>query len=238
MEGNRGEPPSRQPRRRRWFQYSLRSLFLLTTVVAVWLGFETQSARQREWVIARVSELGGRVIVCYEPGHTEEPRGPEWFRGFMGSGYFARIVDIDLSGRETLDEDLAAIGDLPELMGLNLIDCSRITDAGLKSLKTPKLFSLDLGTMYHAEYHITPDGIRSVRDLRGLEFLSLGGSHLNDTWLTALHGATQLKYLSLRGDLRGDNVTKAGIESLQKQLPQLTIVTPTLEQIPASELEE
>ena len=44
--------PNPSKPRRRWFQYSLRTLFVLVTVLCVWLGVTVERARkQREAVV-------------------------------------------------------------------------------------------------------------------------------------------------------------------------------------------
>jgi len=57
------------PTGRRWFQFSLTSLFVVTTLVAIWLGWELKVVRDRQTAKTWILELGGFV----EPW-VEEPR--------------------------------------------------------------------------------------------------------------------------------------------------------------------
>jgi hypothetical protein len=67
--------------KRRWWQFSLRSLLLLTLAVGLWLGFEVRQARQVERTVAALSQLGGDaeceptgwslLRLCGVPGHGQ-----------------------------------------------------------------------------------------------------------------------------------------------------------------------
>ena len=53
-----------KPKRRPWYQYSLRSLIFLMTaacVALVWLAYERNEVRKRETAIAAIKKLGGNV---------------------------------------------------------------------------------------------------------------------------------------------------------------------------------
>ena len=71
---------------------------------------------------------------------------------------------------------------------------------------------------------LTDEGLRHLRKLTKLEYLSLGdsgGGHgITDAGLKHLEGLTNLRELVI-GDNRG--VSEAGIKELQKALPKTTI---------------
>src|SRR5256885_14966342 len=75
---------SRAPHKRRWLQFSLRSVLLLTLAVALWLGCEVREARQVERTIAALRALGGTV--------ETELTGPSLLRLCGVPGYGRRIV--------------------------------------------------------------------------------------------------------------------------------------------------
>ena len=52
---------SRSKSKRRWLQFSLRSVLLLTLAVALWLGYEVHQARQVEQTIAGITALDGNA---------------------------------------------------------------------------------------------------------------------------------------------------------------------------------
>ena len=66
--------------RRRWFQFSLRTLLIAVTLVAcllmAWRVYVEPYRRQRE-TMALIKELGG--------SYKAEPGGPEWMRDWFGA---------------------------------------------------------------------------------------------------------------------------------------------------------
>jgi hypothetical protein len=59
--------PTTAPRRR-WFSYSLRTLFVLVTVVAVWLGLELRFVREREsWLQVNKALIRAREPIELQP---------------------------------------------------------------------------------------------------------------------------------------------------------------------------
>jgi hypothetical protein len=71
-------PPAPKPTRR-WFQFGITSLFLLTALVAIWLAWELPYIRQRQaWVRENPARL--------EPNQNEPPRVARipWWRTMLG----------------------------------------------------------------------------------------------------------------------------------------------------------
>ena len=50
------------PPKRRWFRFSLRTMFVLVTVFAIWLGWNVRQVRQRAEVVSQVEANGGWVL--------------------------------------------------------------------------------------------------------------------------------------------------------------------------------
>ncbi|HEY1601352.1 MAG TPA: hypothetical protein VGG64_17250 [Pirellulales bacterium] len=78
--------------RRRWFQFGLSTLFVLVTVLAVWLGWELHIVRERQAIRQRIAESGGRVypseqseskLLLTSLGMVTECRIPVW-REWLG----------------------------------------------------------------------------------------------------------------------------------------------------------
>ena len=58
-----------KPRRRRWLQYTLRSLFMVMTLACVgmsWLGIKMRAARRQREAVTAIQKLGGWVRYDYE----------------------------------------------------------------------------------------------------------------------------------------------------------------------------
>ena len=83
-------PESTPQPRRRWFQFSLASLFFLTTLVAIWLAWELAFIRERQvWIKQNTSLL--------EPGQSTPPVVAHipWWRMLLGDEAVPTIENSD-----------------------------------------------------------------------------------------------------------------------------------------------
>ena len=53
--------------RRRWFQFGLRTMFVVVALVAVFLGWELRLIRQRQAIVQMVRERGGLATTTPSP---------------------------------------------------------------------------------------------------------------------------------------------------------------------------
>jgi hypothetical protein len=205
-------------RRLRWYQYSLRSLFVLTVLVAIggsWFAWKKQQV-ERERVAAKVfKELGGSVD--YNWGYfakarpNTQPPGPAWLRGWLGDDFFAHVVFLNLHSCPVADADLEHLRDLPRLE-IVYLDYTKVTDAGLENLRDLRqLTNLSLKST-----KVTDVGLEHLRGMTQLKRLELSRTDLTDDGLERLKAMIQLEYL----DLHSTDVTDAGLEHL-KDLTQL-----------------
>ncbi len=123
--------------RRRWFQFSMRSLLIVVTLVAgllvAWRVYVEPYRRQRE-TMALITGLGG----FYEA----MPGGPSWLRGLFGDENFQNIIEISLSAdydtiwpeKEVSEADLSHLEGLTNLRRLYLSP-SQVSDAGVEKLQ-------------------------------------------------------------------------------------------------------
>ncbi len=85
------QPPAK--RKRRWLQYSVRSLLVLTLLAAMGLGWvrhQMNRLQAEEEAVAAIQALGGTVI--YETGPLEdELPGLEWLRSVLGQNLFSQV---------------------------------------------------------------------------------------------------------------------------------------------------
>jgi hypothetical protein len=174
--------------------------------------------------INRVKQLGGRVRF-----DEDQRRG-------------GHVVAIELGVARLNDEGLASITPLwwtfPQLRILDLRG-SGVSDAGVSHLAGAKLQNLLLD-----DTRITSEGLRFLGNSSELRSLSLNGTQISDDGLAYLAGLTHLGNLHLHGtpitddglqrleaiaSLRylelGENrgVTDAGVERLQRALPELRV---------------
>jgi len=205
----------------RWrglFRLSLRSLFVILTLAAIWLAVVFQRCREQRSAVARVLDLGGSVRYEHERDQRGRPirdaalPGPPWLRRWLGPEFFQEVVDVQLDGKAVSDEDLRPIGKLRKLEGLHLNE-TKVGDAGLLAIRNcRRLRSLGLW-----ESKVTDDGMRHLQGLRHLNSLVLTGTSVSDSGLVHVRALPRLQILSL-GRTR---VTSQGVAELHHH-PTLT----------------
>ncbi|MHC4181003.1 MAG: hypothetical protein ACYSWU_26185, partial [Planctomycetota bacterium] len=123
--------------KRRWFQFSLSTLFLVTTAVAIWVGVWTDRARKQQRAVEAILKRGGFVAYSYQQkaGRGKPtPPGPAWLRNLLGIDYLDDVTYGYLFGDSLTDADLEHLKGLPGLEKL-ILDSANITDAGLAHLE-------------------------------------------------------------------------------------------------------
>src|SRR5438309_753827 len=119
------EPPKAVPakRKRRWFQFSLRSLLIFTVICAVgstWLGKRIERKRIERQVVDAIVKLGGGVHYdCgFDPSgrliQDSEPPGPWWLRQLLGENFFGDVTDVRY-GPTAEPRDLSRLTELRDL---------------------------------------------------------------------------------------------------------------------------
>jgi hypothetical protein len=188
--------------RRRWFQYSLRTLLLAMLLASIgmsWITIRVQRARRQKAAVEEIRKLGGEVTYDYEypqpgPGSSwraPQPPGLAPLRNLLGEDFFTDVVEVTFH------------------------DGSRFTDADLACLQAfPRLTDLTL-----ANANVTDAGLERVRGLSNLRKLCLRGNQFTDKSLTCLQGLTSLEELVLLNT----QITDAGLQHIIK-LNRLTLL--------------
>ncbi len=212
--------------RRRWFQFSLRTLLIVVVLIGCgmgWLGPKVYNARRQRAVVAAIRQLGGKVAYDYEfnaqgePAPNLESPRKAWLHALVGDDFVGSVYEVsfdDPANHPLSDADLKLVGELTQLRTVGLSGIP-ITGAGLEHLKgLTQLKQLDIdGT------EVTDAGLQQLQGLTQLEVLSLSFTKITDGGLQYLHGLTKLSDLYL-GDTQ---VTDAGVATLQKALPNCHI---------------
>ncbi len=206
--------------RRRWLQFSLRTLLIAMTLFALWLGVKVHRVRQQKAAVAALEASDSGNSVCYDYQFDRagkmipdaSPPGPAWFRRLIGEDYLRSVRWVRL-GQPT-DADLAQLECLPRLQVL-IFRGPLVTDEGLshlKGLSGMKELTVDnLG--------MTDAGMAHLKGLHDLERLSLYECRVSDAGLVHLEHLKNLTALRLVGT----HVTAEGVNRLSQALPNLKV---------------
>jgi hypothetical protein len=188
--------------RRRLFQISLRTLLGLMTVAAIWLGYITHRAREQKAAVARIKELGGRVVYDFQyqvensaaNPLPQAPRGWPWLRRLVGDEYFQDVRMIFLENTSVGDADLSVICPLRGTRSISLRK-GNISDEGLKSLEhLTRLNFLDL-----SETKVTSAGLAQFKPPVNIAMLQLADTKISGGGARALVRWSSLTLLNLEG---------------------------------------
>ena len=197
-------------RPRRWLQFSMRTLLVAMTLLAIalgWVAYEREQTRQRREGIERLEGLATRSI---RSGGSQ----PAWSECLFGADPLANWDEIYMRFDEFSDEQSEWLKGMSQITGLGLTG-TELTDAGLPNIRgLTKLVSLHL-----AETRVSDAGLIHLRGLANLEYLDLGGTHITDAGLENLY---ELKHLR-RVWIDDTSVTPAGVEKLERALPNTII---------------
>lgn len=132
--------------KRRWYQFSMRTLLLVILVFVVgvgWIGIRMNRAKENRDRVAAVEEavtaiekLGGEVTSTYHEGRSQtwleevfdDPGGPE------DPAVILLVTKVDLTATMVTDAGLRELTGLTSLQELYL-GVTKVTDAGLKDLQ-------------------------------------------------------------------------------------------------------
>jgi hypothetical protein len=146
----KGEPPKRK---RRWFQFSLRTLMIFTAVVAVgcgWLATKIEKKRREQQTIELILSKGGHIGFDYQrvddldgfilgkAWHIGgEPSAPRWLQSIFGENFFSEVqfvyFDRENSASWT-DAEMENLKYLSQLEELQLREV-QVSDAEIKELQ-------------------------------------------------------------------------------------------------------
>lgn len=213
------------PPRRRWFQFSLRTLLLAMLVFGCGLGWlaNKRIKSQRAWAAVNAIKLKGGILRFEKGNWIEKKLGVDLpgkasiiiacSRDLSESSYLAQVPslqDIQIFGTTVTDDDLRLLENLSELRSFDA-NSSQITSQGLLHLQG--LIKLDhLGI---DGSNVTDEGLANLQ-LPHLRSLSIGWTSVTDAGVASLTKQTSLEVLNLQNT----KVTDACVDSLLK-MPNL-----------------
>jgi hypothetical protein len=214
------------PPKLRWYQWRLRSMFILTLVVAIacsWIAVEMRNERREKAAADAIVKAGGTV-----------KSEPTWLGRLLGDESLVTVSEVGTNdgvfgplrsgplqppflrnARQITDAELIHLEGLKQLRTLDL-NATPITDAGLLHLEGLK----QLQSFALSKTKVTDAGLVHLEGLQQLQMFILNHTKITDAGLVHLEGLQQLHLLVLNDT----GVTDQGIKKLQKALPNCTIL--------------
>ena len=190
---------------RRGIRFRLRTLFVFSTLVCVFLWVLLHAFAERRAVTKL--RIGGAEVVSsdapvrrYRVRHLPARMVPDLLA-------LRRVVELSIRDPKLHDTDLERISCLVELSVLTL-NGPNITDAGIEHLTT--LENLQHLHLYNTQ--VTDASLPKICRLQSLMGLCIWSPHITDAGLSELPSLYQLHTL----DLRGTQITDMGLKQLAK----------------------
>ena len=128
--------PSTPRPRRRWLQFSLRTLLVVMLVLGCGLAWFAREV-EREWAqreaAVTIRKMGGRVEYVAVSGGMI-PTAVAWLGGLIDHDLSGYVASVSLKGTRVSDAGLVHLQRLTQLVELNL-DNTQVSDAGLVHLQ-------------------------------------------------------------------------------------------------------
>jgi hypothetical protein len=127
--------------KRRCLKFSLRTLFAVITIFAIWLGGRVHHAQQQKQAIAAIEAIDGYYYYDYQydPPETYDglrsPPGPAWLWKLVDGNMFFDVAAVGLNSKPATDETMNKVRKLTQLQQLDLADAAQVTDRGLQRLQ-------------------------------------------------------------------------------------------------------
>jgi Leucine rich repeat len=211
--------PAKNVRRRRWFQFSLRSLMMLTLLAGLGMSSLVAIKKKSERRMAAgdaIIKAGGWVNYDYQVpangGRNAKPPGPAWLQTLLGDDVFAHAIDAAIPNRAALEQ-------LGELNSLRRVYLRNLAVSGSSFQPLCELNQLE--DVYLDGSSIGDNELQYVREMYQLRYLHIGRTSITDAGLAQLSGLSQLELL----DLSYTSITDAGLQNLfgLRQLRELDL---------------
>ena len=221
LSSQTSNPPPTKPRRR-WLQYSLRSLFVLTAICALASYYVSSQLHQyyiEQDCLKELTKAGIRV--------TTRNVAPHWLQWCLGSDrlfFMERVVGCQLFLQPPPTPDRLQL--LSHLSQLETLEVDLMSDS-LTIETIPPNCRGTLREFYLSGSDLTDQDLAGLEQMKSLEFLTLDSREITDQGLKGIAGLTKLRYLSVEGtqltDERLADVAKLGsLEALDISGTQVT----------------
>ena len=230
MSDERTNTKSSSTRKRRWLQFSLRTMLIVTALISAWLAFYYIPAQRADRAAKALQEKGISVSYHFQhvPGtqpfsysfRVPQP-GPEFLRKLFGDGLFQQAESINRDHAVLQADDLSPLEMIPTIRHISFYAC-QIGDDHLKHLAGMRLLEL----LNVSEGQITDQGLSNLAHLTELRTLALSHNQIHGDGLKHLAGLANLTSLFLYYNLISDDAL-ANLESLTN-LEMLGLASPNI----------
>lgn len=207
-------------RRRRLAVRVVVGVLLVAGMVCGWTAMGRQQARKQTEAIQAVTRAGGNVYFDYQWKDGKlvadgRPQQAAWLRKLVGSGFFDRVVAVDLRAADDPGQLVQWLRLMPYMVDLNL-GGTELVEGELQQLgRLHGLRRLDLsGTV------LNDQGLMRLDRLTQLVTLSLASTQVTDRSLEVIGRFKKLKDLDLTGTSISD------VSALSRALPDCRIEGP------------
>ena len=251
------EPPKADPpkRKRRWFQFSLRTLLVAFTILIIWLGSWIQRAREQGLAIKAIQRQCDILSVWYDDQFANEKDNgyggapgasaggveidlkrkswaPAFVQARLGKDFFHDAISVAFTGARDQTEVFQQVSRLGHIE--QLTPHVAVRDEDIKRIAVlRRLKRLDL---MDSSPELTDRALEVLGQMPSIEALSIYSASLTDRGLAALANMRQLKELTLGplplGSIRNSafHFTDEGVAHLESltNLVCLDLDCPTL----------
>jgi hypothetical protein len=166
---------------KRWFSFSLRTIFVLMTALSIWLGLYVKSYRDRRNAVAEIERLDGAMGIKYF--------GPEWLRNIVkDEKFFWDPAGVHFN-RPLTEAELKSI--LPHLMTFQRLHDLTLPGSTITNDNLPSLFPLASKLTYLnvAGSQISDDAIVHLKQFPKLKILRVNGTGITGAGVRELQQA-------------------------------------------------
>jgi len=216
--------------KRNGFQFSLKTLLAVVTLIGVALGclaWRREQKRQENHFVVQLKECGAQADFLWV-GNNFEAAGPTWMRKFLGDDFFLDVAFVSFFPSKASYRSRHSLS----------------RDARMRS-RDERLLSLNIYYQELPEFPVSlKEGLAIVPQFKGLEGISLAFTDCGDADIATLLALKHLRWLVLRNtlvtdaclqqlkklvrlehlDIRGTSVTAVGERDIQDALPNCAIL--------------
>ena len=208
------------PKRRRWFQFRLRTLLIVVLVLSLplsWCAVRMEKARKQREAVEALRRMGCHVSYREEDAIPVVRQAIHWVAMATGPDFVLEPDVIFCEQSKVSDAELKRLREFrePDQVEIIHLNHTQVSDAALESLGG----LANLKILWLDSTRVTDSGLKCLGGLTNLEELTLQHTQVTDAGLKHLGSLKDLKCLVVDDT----SVTIEGVKKLQEALPDCEI---------------